>query len=728
MAITYFPGGVSLARPSASILVYRLLGVGGGITYEYLSNIRCLGIRKSEGADPGAARFRYTFMDYSLDPSDPQRFEQVYPVDAVGPGIVQTDDQIVVFAVRDDGYTEMLHHGFALVPQVDLNAETETVSFSTLGAMVRMWDYPLPGAWVRDAVSPFIVSDIQTDIPVRFNPDGKPNATDVTADSGGGDASTLYPVFIGPVWPLNKIAGAGFSIRHWTLAMACKYVVAVGLQKNYWADPSVYIQPYDLSQFDGFLKAIVPTGSDDGVINTNDPTTFALKDIEVPDIDVTGEAWPLALERLIEPHGFGMRFNLSVDSAFLPIWNLVLYRKDNASLTKELNLQVAGNAFDPSQTNLGDLALARDIHGIANTIYVDAAPIRVEASFILAPGFPILAADATTPNAFVATDQDDTTATALKYRRYIFDEIGLGHWDKGSLATVTTPGDFKSILTQGAKKRPYANRLRPGISTLISVDSDGKPLHAQLFVSANYMGVQPGVWDGTGNWQKVDSGEWRLLEDRLGIHITANDPNSWAIGVVATSSQFPDGKINLVEACAAPTVAKPYPTIMLVCCVDSDQDFNVVASKRISSPTKFVVSRRVDARDRFRKRIVSQWSFFNLDELGFVGGVDTVVSDDTADAQQFADATRRSMESGTFTGTAVIPRLTTAYEIGDKIRGISGRNVSLRTNAGAEASESAIYPSIVGINWDFDGKQITQIELSQHSLPPPPKRSKGYQE
>ena len=728
--ITFDPGSTPLGRNSAQIVVYRYTPIPGGPGgYELLSNIRCLGVRKGEGADPWASRFRYTFVDYNLDTSDPQRIEQVYPVDAVGAGIVSVNDRIVVAAFRDDGYSETIFDGFALVPQANLDENTETVSFTTLGTCVRMWDYPLPGAMMRDAVTPFVVSDIQTDLPVRFNPDGHPNATDVTADSGGTDATMQYPVFIGPVWPSNKIAGAGFSIRHWTLAMACKYIVARGMASNPYGSPSNYLLPYDLTQFDGFMKAIVPTGGDTGFIDINDPTTYKLQDIEVPDIDVTGEAWPSALERLISPHGFGMRFALSESGFGDPQWNLVVYRKDNGSLLKDLYLQVAPNAYDPSQTNLGQLALAKDAHSVVNQVIIDAAPIRVEASFILAPDFPVNPTDATTPNAYVITDFDDTSATAIKYRRWIFDEIGIGHYDKVSLATVTgKPGDFKTVLTQGAKTRPYANRLRPGISTLISTDGDGKPLHAQLFVSKNYAGAQPGVWDGTALWQKVDSGEWRMLEDRLGIHITCNDPNAWSIGVQAASPQYPDGKVNLVESIATPTIAKPYTAIMLICCVDSDQDFNVIANKRTCSPISFMISRRFDARDRFRKRIVSQWSYFATDIFGEVTGEDTVVTDDTADAQNYADAQRRALESGTFTGTATIPRLSTAYEIGDKIRSISGRNISLRTNAGAGTSESPIYPSIVGINYDFDGHQITQLELSVHPLPPPPKRSKGYQE
>ena len=37
------------------------------------------------------------------------------------------------------------------------------------------------------------------------------------------------------------------------------------------------------------------------------------------------------------------------------------------------------------------------------------------------------------------------------------------------------------------------------------------------------------VWDGTGTWQPI-AGGWELLDDRLGILATVEDPECWPIG------------------------------------------------------------------------------------------------------------------------------------------------------------------------------------------------------
>ena len=75
----------------------------------------------------------------------------------------------------------------------------------------------------------------------------------------------------------------------------------------------------------------------------------------------------------------------------------------------------------------------------------------------------------------------------------------------------------------------YVRRLRPGSNTLLTRDSAGRPLQAQLALSRDYAGPAPAVWDGTGTWQPI-AGGWELLEDRLGILVTVEDPESWPIG------------------------------------------------------------------------------------------------------------------------------------------------------------------------------------------------------
>jgi hypothetical protein len=89
-----------------------------------------------------------------------------------------------------------------------------------------------------------------------------------------------------------------------------------------------------------------------------------------------------------------------------------------------------------------------------------------------------------------------------------------------------------------------------------------------------------------------------------------------------------------------------------------------------------------------------------------------VVRDDTPDAQADADARRLAGEAGEVAGSVTIPRFTNSYAIGDKVRSIRGRDLSLRTNAGAPSTESEVFPAVVGLSWNFEGRQHTVLHLS----------------
>ena len=79
-----------------------------------------------------------------------------------------------------------------------------------------------------------------------------------------------------------------------------------------------------------------------------------------------------------------------------------------------------------------------------------------------------------------------------------------------------------------------------------------------------------------------------------------------------------------------------------------------------------------------------------------------------------AFAFRLKGETGEVAGAVTIPRFSDAYRIGDKISSIQGRDLSLRTNAGAPTEEGEVFPSVVGLAWEFEGSQRTILYLSDH--------------
>jgi hypothetical protein len=693
------PDDVPLGRNPIPAGVFRL---SGGL-YEPLPNIQVLSIQYREGADPGAARFRYVF-DPLGPPSDPRAFEQVMSVDGDLPGVVQNDDRLVVMTAYPDGAPLILFDGFAQVPELSYAPSHELVTFSAFGVAVREWDTPIGGALMRDADDPVGGEDVEADLVAYFNPQGQPNATPTGADAED-SAGNTYPAFLDPL-----VVRSPDVRRAWTLPMAIRYLC---YHEN--ADQEYVLNP-DGEAIDALLDSRSP---DDGVgLDLGDPASYASEPIEVPDYPATGKAWPNVVEDLLRPNGFGMAFRLETGGDGSPLTTLELFRLQDSSpaVVKDLYLQPRGSILDPAQTNMNAARLARDMADVANAYSVESQLVRYEASFVLAPGFPIAAADsqsATSLAAFNLNDPGFSSANHDKYRLYVFDETGEGHWDWNASAIVTAVPSLDSLLVGGDpdNPQPYAKRRRVPLGELFSLDPNRKPLRAQLSISTDYAGKQPAVWDGTGTWQSIHGG-FELLRDRLGIWINAPNPNGWAIGPSsAANAPYPSGVVRGVEAQTG-AVGSRF-TLRLTCVIEGDQIIEATAARRPSSPTAYQVLRRVDARDRYFKHLIAPNSEFNTTD-SFV-----TARDDTQNAQAEANARRLAGESGEVRGSVTIPRFTDAYRLGDRIRSIQGRDLSLRTNAGAPSEEGEVYPAVVGLTWDFDGKQSTTLHLSdQRGLRP----------
>lgn len=721
-SFTVSPPSVPLARPAKLVGVWRRTGIG---KYELLPNVRVLSIEPpGEGANTGTARFRYSFGDPLGDPGDPFRVEHVYPLDATGQHVVNNDDRLVVRMFQDDGSSVLLFDGFVRTPQADLTKVNESVTFEAAGTPVREWDAVMGGATVRDAVDP-TKKDEDKQVPVmrtRFNPDGHPNCSPSGADSG--DTDVAHPVFLGPVWPANKINGS--TIRIWTIKLAARYIVALGNPLRDFTDHR------SLLLLTATLNSVKPV-PDDGAIDWADPSTYETEDIEVEDLDVTQATWPEALEQLITPYGFAMRFYLeeeegaASDDPTEPKWWLEIYRKDDLHRIKSLYLQRPGETYEPARTNVLELKLARDTSDVENLVFLDTAPSQYEASYLLMPGFHIAAGDAATPEAFEGDDKGD------KYRVWVFDECGEGYWSIGGSNWVTgEPGDFAKVLTgEDAGDAPkFQRRRRPGIAKLISTDDQGEPAKAVLHYSKDYANhIRPGVWDPsvTGTWLEIKSSEWELLEDRLGIRIKSQKVTEVKVGEVEDGVVDPydnGGILDLLTWYATPTADRPAPKLRLTCKIEGDEDLNVAADwRQAGSITERPISRIHDERERYRLQRISRYSALSNPED--VGTEDQDMRDDTDEAQAYADALRRAKEAGTFAGSVTLNGIRGAYDVGDRIDRIVGRDISLRMNLGETEGESPIYPTIVSLRWEFDGEQRTVLSLEDRRAEPPRRRQKA---
>ena len=693
---------IPLSRPSAEVGVFRYVpNPLGSSSLESLPNVRVLGIEFREGPDPGLARFLYVF-DSNASPSWPRHFQDVLAVDSTVPGVVQNDDRLLVLTFNPDGSTFVLFDGFAQVPELHLTTSVEEVTFVAFGVAVRAWDTQIGGALTRDADKPSTVVDMATDLEVRFNPNGRPNATPTGADAVTKAGRPTFPTFLDPL--LIRVPDLR---RKWSLPMAARYLCFhENAQESYVANP-------DPKLIDALLDARSPIQGVSMV--PDDPSTYVSTAIDAPDYPATGKAWPEALYDLLSPEGFGMTFRLETTSTGDPSTRLELFRSKDATTTalKDLLLQPEGTTLDPLQTNLGQAHLARDVSRVTNSFVIDSAPVRHEASFILSPGFAIASSDATDADSLSSYGLNHPQFPSLnnnKYRLYVFDETSEGHWDALASALSYQATSLGALLNSESSSLPPVIRRRVPFGELFSTDANSRPLLARLSISTDYAGTKPGLWDGSGTWQAVGGG-FELLKDRLGIWINVPNPNGWNIQASRTTgAPYPSGIVKGVEDQAK--AGSPRFVLRLTCVIEGDHQSPAVADRRPSSPVTYTVSRRVDARNRYLKQVVAAGSEFNS------SSTDVIARDDSADALSEAEALRLAHEAGEVAGQITIPRFTSAYRIGDRIRSILGRNLSLRTNAGAPTIEGEVYPTVVGLTWDFDGQQRTILQLSDHRANP----------
>lgn len=797
-----------LAAKSTPILVCRYDSEeDSGSRYTYLPNIWCDQIQDKEG-EPQTAQFRYIAFDFIADgspgdredqaenPDYPSQFEETWPI-ASAPNSykVRAGDELVVLSVDSGGNYRVRWHGFAKVPQVDLDGSSQIVSFTGSSVAERLWDDVISGRLQRNGDMPTTPGNqdddstdpMPIDLETRFNPDDHgnciPDDSDETfTDEDGNEFD--YPVFLdAAILKSNGGATPTFSpvATFWTLGKMIRYLLATYNQKQEW------LKNPDFSVLDDLLSGRVGSGGV-GPFDPSDASTYTENPIIVRDYDATNKPWPDVVNEHLHYAGFRMRFVCEGQPSDgggskvieEPYDYIEVYRYDAAGPTdpKQCFLPVTRSPLDPDLCNVSSFTAVNDFHSLANEFSIETRPNRYEVSVILAPGFQPTASDAVAANQrqFLHSNLDSATVgIRQKYRYYIADELGEGHWLQNSEAMDDTPFDFSSVFPEetsvfeaednlppdedqgpnigddnvedpdgaGASsfttERAYVNRYRPGHSPLFAKDPAGKLIHAQLAMSRDYssaandyVGPAPAVWNALGvnggdpgTWQVIDGG-YELLHDRLGILVTVEDVNSWGIGKSGRPGDFlqePSGTLEGIKCIADPQPLttngrQAWFTLRLTCVIESDQCIQAVAEKRATTPYPFTITRRIDAKDHFVRNTIHPSSAFYASQ----GGQDEmplITKDDTLAALTHVEQMRAAHEFPPLAAAVHIPWFSQAYSVSDRVNIMAGREVSFQVNAGSEQGEAPSYPFVSAITWDFRGdSQKTILMLSDRRMEP----------
>ena len=635
-----------------------------------------------------------------------------------------------MLALLTDGTTRVLFHGFARIPQTDLTPATQAVTFVAVGVAIRCWDTPIGGRPQRNGDDPQNGAVVATGLPFRFNPADNgprslggflPNCTPDGYDVNQ-TGTNPYPVFLDP-----NIDRDPDPRTFWTLSKAIRIILAVCNPQN----GDALVDNPDFGVLDSLLQNRRPLAGAE-FYDPSDPATYQTDANVIRDFDCTNRAWPEVVAELLGFHGFGMRWVCEDDEYGQPYDYLEVYRKDAAGPTspKQFCLPVSGSALTSAAVNLAVLHAALDFQSVANEIVVETRPNHYEVSVVLAPGFQPGTTDGTAANraqfrkSFI--DVADAVYPGLgaairaKYRLYVSDECGDGHWSFAQSSWSANPLELSAILPPNPDgSSSYVRRYRPGENTLLTRDLNNRPRSAQLAVSRDYGGADPPcIWDGTGTWQTINGG-WRLLEDKLGIEVTVDDPEAWDIGkppsgTMVSYAQEPTGVLRGISSISNPVAGVPTMSrfyLRLTTVIEADQDLGIVAPRRDASPMSATIQRRVDARDHYRRGVVKANTAFNTTML------DTTIYDDTEAATTHAAQLRSAHEFPPLSAAVTIPMLALSIQVGDQISAIDGRDVSFQLNAAAEQQEAPSYPFVVGLTWDFQrNRQSTLLELSDRRL------------
>ena len=691
--------------------------------YTLLPNLICERIERPIGAKASTAQLRYVMDTAGLYPDWPNQFEMIWPQTAApGPYVLSVDDRVCVLAWTPDGQRRVLFDGFAQIPQVNVSGSSQDVTVVCTGVECRCWDMPIQGRVQRDmdTVKTYDGSnEFLTDLPVRFNPShGKdgviPNMTPEGYDHGQ-DGDSPYPVFLDENIKRSpdKTAALPDLREPATAGKAIRYILGVYNDQKYVKNP-------DFTALKNQLEVRYYHYDDTGTLVWDTQKQDAAP---IRDLDVTNKCWPDAVEHLLRSVGFGCKFD--VDEAMgEPVTTLYVYKLNEYTLTpKTISLPNWQSQLDPAQCNVSQLALARDVNQIVNSWAIETHPRKWEVSIILAPGFMPSAADATNRKQFLRSNLDlASAATRAKYRLYVADEAGDGHydWDTGTwvtnqcldLSPIWPDNDAKD----GTKTRSYVRRARKGAQTLLTKDTLGKFRQAVVHYcmagtgSDKYFGKAPAVWDGTGTWKAIAHGAWSLRDDQLGIMLTMENPEQISTG---------DSKVHLrgISAVADPTENNPFFYLMLTTVIEDDFMLDVNVPMRVSSPTKFTRLRRHDARDHYQFWSVYYPSWYNNPPGPPAPNTDPNLypRNDTLKALDLAAQYRAAHEMPPLAGSVTIPSLTNYYKLADRIKLIDGRNVDLRANTAPTQTdgEQPFYPIVVKVSWSFTGdQQTTTLQLS----------------
>jgi hypothetical protein len=731
-----------LLRNATPIRVYKLLATGSVLL---MPNLRLVSYDEELGGEPPIATLRYALSDtYDAD-LFPNRAEYTVNNRFYGPYILKANDRIKIVAIRPDGYEELFFDGEVKVAGMAQNPDHETSLITAVHIIRRAWARPIEGGLYKtdSANAAYETYEDANSTPTLlrgptfFNPKGLPNMADIQQWNS-------YPTqpqrILGPLFKqvyeqtyktseaegyfdyhgATVDPGTTFPATHWTITAAVQYLcVAENMLETYVLNPS----PSTI--IDATTVTLITPPPPE---TPNLPPTIEQIETVCPYTPIQGKYWiPLIRELCANQRALvccrttGYLYD---SRAYLDIW------KPDSRAPKWLYLQPRGTDLDPVLTNTQEHHTGIDVTNAVTSVRILGAPKLYQASFILRPAFPYYASEAANAASIstFAKSHPSYSTKPYKFRTFIANENGDGVFTAPSGAVNQTPCNLEDLFGEADPDTgilPYLARRRAPLRRLLDrkQNDPGRPILEIRKTGSDLPVGLAAAWTAEPTvWQPVQGG-WELLEDRIGIHLTCEDPNEWQIGKSTQSgAPYPNGVVRVVEALCKNAGVHPNFTLRLTVAIEADQITTGTTRSLTYTPGGSEVTRTVDANDRYETHILHQSS------VNYPGGAEplTTIRDDESDASHEAESYLQSLLTGTFRSNVLIPRFTRYYKLGDRIQGIWGRGVSFQLNTldrivdGDTVGPPIIepnanldpYPYVVRITHTFEPAQETILTLA----------------
>lgn len=377
------------------------------------------------------------------------------------------------------------------------------------------------------------------------------------------------------------------------------------------------------------------------------------------------------LDDLLAAHGFGWRLDYAYNADGEREVRIRLFPLNNGPLV-ELLQQRPGDATGArlDKSNVWHFDIDTEIAATANEIICHGGYPEYEITVELYRGWAE-SGDSVTAADLTQSTGGSYTLNQSTWRLWVANEGGDYCNLRTSVAPIpTTPNALGGVLgttTTPKRRKPedcltyYADdpssgsrRRRPPFIEWYTADNEWKPL--------------PDGWGET------------VLTDQIAVYFAADAPPEDLIARGANAR------------------------IRMTFTVTADSPITATATRQNTSPNARVNQLLIDVSDRFAKRVVESIG----DVASTLYGAPADTKDDQAAMETFAEKLRSTEDVAVIRGTVGLFGIHLQYKLGDCVKKIDGRNISL--NRLAKTVEAKKYLQIVGIGWDHQ-QQKTMITM-----------------